>query len=247
MIFEGGDPSPDHLYSIDVTNGSVVSSPLFPAAGTQGNVREPQFDNTTETLYGVYQDTFSDYYLATIDPATGIHTQIGTSPVPGLIGTNQGMDTYDEIHHRYILLSSNTLYSIDAQTGNTISSLPITSQSTGSLINICFNNANDTLYGLMLDNTSQLFFLVWIDTATGYATHIGNGTNLAAGNGGGAIDQANRRYIYSYSSQSGGYYVSVMSLDSGNVLFNNQIMLDSLDNVHSVKYDNVKQKLFAIH
>lgn len=244
MIFPGGDPIPDHLYSVDVTNGNVISSPAYPVTGDQ-TLSEPKFDNATGTLYGMHHDNLtSSFYLASINPVTGAYTQIGTA-ITGLGGMSQGMTTYDEINHRYIVLSSGTIFSIDAQTG-TFTTATLGMQTGDGMINICYHNGNDTLYGLMYENTSQLFFLVWIDQSTGVVTQIGNGTTSANGNGGATIDEANRRFIFSYADQNG-YHLSVMDLDNGSILFNNDISLDIDDNFHSVTYDNTRHKLFAIH
>lgn len=246
LIFPGGTPTPNRLYSIDVTNGSVVSNPVFPAVGGPSAVSEPQFDNTNSTLYGLYYNTgTSAYHLVTINPVTGMHTQVGTTAIAGLNGLGQGMDTYDEIHHRYIVYSTNKLFLIDAQTGNAVNTT-VAMQPGDGIVQICYNNANDTLYALQYKASTQLYHLVWINPVTGTMTPAGSGTTLAAGNGSAAIDQAGRRFIYSYSNTSG-FYLAVMDMDNGAILANNQVSLAPQDNFVNLKYDNTRNQLFAIH
>lgn len=247
MLFQFGNPTPNRLFRVDVTNGNVLSNPLFPIVTAPNSVKEPQYDNSTQTLYGLYHDyNTSAYYLSTIDPATGLHSQVGTAAIAGIDGLYQGMDTYDEIDHQYILYASGKIFSIDVSTGNTVSDPPIGLNPGEALTNLSFNNANDTLYGLLRNNNSQVSFLVWIDQSTGTISPIGPGTNLAAGNGSSTIDCTNRHFIYHYSQQ-GLYYISVMDMNDGSVLYNNQVLLDNQDNIKSIKYDNVRQKLFALH
>jgi len=246
MIFQGGTISPDRLFTVDVSNGSVVTNPVFPASGGPGVIRAPQFDNTNGTLYGLHYDSLAAvFYLATIDPATGLFTPIGNNPIDGLIGTSQGMDTYDELHHKYLVYSLQYLFVVDAVSGNS-DSIRLALQPGDGLAHMCFHNGNDTLYALLYENSSQQFFLSWIDRVTGSITKIGAGTNLASGNGSATIDYTNRRYIFVYLDQ-GFTHLSVMDLDNGSVLFHNTISLAALDNVANLSYDNTRQALYAIH
>ena len=247
LIFQGGLNVPDHLYSMDVTNGTVVTSPLVPQIGSQNVVVESEMDNTTGIMYGIYREpSLNAFYLATVDPATGIYTAVGVNSIPGLTTFTQGMDTYDEIHHRYIIYTTNQFFSVDAQTGDLITFPTSNVVSPDYLMHIRYNNANDTLYGLLAESASQLYFLVWIDPATGVVTKIGNGSSLMAGTGSGTIDQSNRRYIFC-NYNLGGFYLYAMSLVTGDLIYNNLIPLDQGDNVGDMEYDNVRQKLFGIH
>lgn len=246
LIFQAGSISPDRLYSVNVSSGAMITNPFFPSSGGINAMRAPQYDNTTGVLYGLYYDTATTVFnLATINLSAGVHTLVGTNPITGLLGTTQGMDTYDENDHRYIVYSLNTLFFIDVQTGNS-NSVPLVIQSGDEIAHICYNNTNDTLYGLFYENSTQLYYPVWIDQSSGVITKIGAGTALAESNGSATIDEANGFYIYNYQNQSSAY-LSVLSLNTGNTIYNNKVVLDSFDNIANLKYDNVRQKLFAIH
>jgi hypothetical protein len=245
MIFQGGLPSPDHLYAVDAVTGTTANSPAFPVIFTSGSVSAPQFDNANGTLYCLNHLT-TGYYLATVDQVTGMHTPIGVDAVQSLAGLSLGTTTYDEINHRYILFYTNSLYTLNTVDGSTTYYVTMNLLPGDALACISYNNTNDTLYGLKYQSSSQLYFLVWIDPATGIITEMGSGAAIAAGNAGSTIDEANRRFIFSYSD-SIGYHLVVMDQVTGDVLFNNQVILEPQDNIINIEYDNAKQKLFGIH
>src|SRR6185312_5622388 len=147
-IFQGGNPLVDSLYSINVANGSIISNPYFSPSGT--GAREPKYDNTKDTLYGLYwNNSLSEFFLAWINPLTGLYTQIGTTPIAGLSGTSQGETAYDEVNHRYFALDNTQLFCIDATNGNLISNPILSSSPNGQLIHFWYDNSTNTLYGLM--------------------------------------------------------------------------------------------------
>jgi len=230
------------LYSINTSNGSIVFNPVI------GNISNFQYDNTSDTLYGLEQDNANNVKnFISIDPSTGNYTQIGNS-IPGS-GMFQGYDTYDEINNIYIFLDSPyILYSIDAITGNILSSPNLVLASGEVIANFTFDNSTGILYGLMLDSNLQEYFLVTINTTTGVITKI-NTTGLTSdiGSGSSAIDETNQYYICLYS-EGGYYYVTTLSLATGSLVYHAMMHpFNSMDNFFSLEYDNVQNKLYSIH
>ena len=230
------------LYSINTSNGSIVFNPVI------GNISNFQYDNTSDTLYGLEQDNANNVKnFISIDPSTGNYTQIGNS-IPGS-GMCQGYDTYDEINNIYIFLDSPyILYSIDAVTGNILSSPNLVLASGEALVNFAFDNSTGILYGLLLDNNLQEYFLITINTTTGIITKINSaGLTSVLGSGSSAIDETNQYYICLYSD-GGYYYVTTLSLATGNIVYHATMHpFNSMDNFISLKYDNVQNKLYSIH
>lgn len=237
FIFPSSQPT-QSIFSIDVSNGSTISNPVFT------NLNEFQFDNSASTLYCFYQSGGQKTF-ASVDPATAIPTMIGTPMTAGLF---QGFSTYDQNNHRYIFVDPPAfITTINAATGAVLTSPPIVFSSNATLVHMCYNNANDTLYGYFRDNNSSLFYLAWIDQLTGVATSLGQGTNVGSGMGCSAIDEANRQYIFLHNDPSG-YFVVSVDITSGSIISNVQITTpDPLDNFYSLDYDNSQGKLYAIH
>ena len=207
------------LYSIDVSNGSIVNNPII------NNIKTFEFDNVSNILYGLEPDNGNSVknFIA-INTVTGAYTQIGNS-LPGSSTFSGGFSTFNKTNHIYIFLAPpNILYSINAANGSVISN-PSLSLATGeNIVNFSFDNSSGILYGLLQDNTVQKFFLVTINTTTGINTRIGSGTTLGYGNGSSTIDEANQQYIYMYSN-SGGYAITTLDISTGNVIYNNFINL----------------------
>lgn len=227
------------LYSIDVTNDSTVHSPLI------NNIFYFQFDNATGTLYGLEQDNANNQKnFISIDPASGVYTPLG-SPVPGSSLFSGAFSAYDKLNHVYYFLDPpNRLYSIDALTGNVLANPPLVLAPGENIYH--FASSSGTLYGLLHDNSIATFFLVTIDPLTGTITRIGPGTISGTGTGSSAIDEASHQYIYLYSG-SGYYGIITMDLVTGAMIYCNTIPLALNDNVFSLQYDNVNQKLYSIH
>ncbi len=244
-IFQGGASLVDHLYSIDVTNGSIISNPYFAPSGS--SVREPKYDNIKDTLYGLYwNSSLSQFFLASINPTTGIYAQVGTIPILGLGGISQGSTAYDEINHRYFALQNNQLFSIEASNGNLISNSTLNLLPGEQLLHFCYNNSANILNGLLQNSNTQICYLVSINTTTGVITKIGNGNFLGAGGGSSSIDKINQRYIYIYTTGGSNYYITTLDISTGNVIANKSIPLSTGDNIHSIAFDNIKNKLYGI-
>jgi hypothetical protein len=245
-IFQTSPAGPDHLYSVNVTTGSIISNPPF----TNADGAEFEFDNAAGTLYGLFFDQ-TNYYLETIDLATGGHNNVSSVGIPNM-GICQGFSTFDEINHQYLLASDNRLLSIDATTG-LISSNAALSLLAGELLvcgSLSFDNSTGILYGLLWDqNITGKYFLVSINSTSGAITKIGSGTILLEQGGSSAIDKAHQQYVYLYASQlAGAYEIATLDIPTGNVVYNVVVApFINIDNFYGLEYDNVRNKLCGIH
>jgi hypothetical protein len=233
------------LYSIDVSNGSIISNPII------GNISSFQFDNASNILYGLEQDNANNVKnFISINPVTGTYSQIGNS-LPNSSMFSGGYSTFNKINHTYIFLDfPNILYSINATNGNIILNPNLILASGESIVNFAFDNSANILYGLLQDynNGNPIYFLVTIDPITGTNTRIGSGTNFGIGGGSSAVDEINQQYIYLYHNGIGGFEITTLDISTGNVIYHSLINpISGSDNVYSLKYDNNQGKLYSIH
>src|SRR5580704_4423936 len=100
FFFLGGvsTAGPWQLYAINAVSGSTISSPLCPPGGPNaGQVVGLQYDDATDTLYGLYLTAGSATLLVWIDPATGIpHTISNLTNFSGYYEST--FDTRDNIY-----------------------------------------------------------------------------------------------------------------------------------------------------
>ncbi|MFT3912158.1 MAG: T9SS type A sorting domain-containing protein [Ferruginibacter sp.] len=162
-IFKGEDINGNkYLYTIDAATGSIISSPAFPVVSDPfDNVIELQIDNSTNKLYGLHWDySESREYLVLIDNTTGSFTKIDSLPGVRSIAVTPHYTTFDAINHRFIFKGSDAmgqgrLYSVDVTTGSIVSSplFPVLTDILDNVIELQFDNATGTLYGLHWDAT----------------------------------------------------------------------------------------------
>jgi hypothetical protein len=209
FIFPSAD-NPTRLYSINVSNDSVINNPVY-----SNLLVEFEYSNSLYTLYGLFKDNINDVkYFASINPTTGTYTQIGDA-IPSS-GTYQGKSTFDQINNRYIFIDgSNEIFSIDANTGNVISNPLLVLASDEQLLNISYDDSTNILYGIILDNIINKHYLVSINTNSGIITKIGNGATFG-NNGSSTIDQINQQFIYLYYNSNGLYAIATIDIMTGN-------------------------------
>jgi len=232
-------PSSNQICSVNATNNAIINNPAY-----NNLLVEFEYSNLLDKLYGLLKDNTNNVKnFVSINQISGLPTIIGAS-IP-TSATYQGISAFAQIHSRYIFLDpSKKIFSIDATNGNVISNPSLVLLAGEQLLNIAFNDSTNTLYGILIDN-SNLYYLVSIDISTGVITKIGTGTTFGA-SGSSAIDQINQQFLYLYND--GTYKIATIDIATGNVMHNNPITpLNGLDNVFSLKYDNIQQKIYAIH
>jgi len=157
-IFTGGDNSGNtHLYSVDANTGNIITNPSFPVLSNPSDaLLGLQYDNTSNIIYAMHWiNSESREYLISVNPATGTFATIDSIPGVKSIITIPHYFTYDEIHHHYFFRGGDNsgnyhLYSVDANTGNIISSplFPVLTDSSDNLIELQFDNSSGILYAL---------------------------------------------------------------------------------------------------
>jgi hypothetical protein len=119
-----------HLQALDLYNGTIFSSSTFsfPNGGQY-------FDNFTyncadATMYGLIRNTTSTTMtFGKVDPATGVVTQIGSSPLNVYGFTVNGSSTIDPTTGTYYFVSTMggvTIYGISLQTGQITQTISVT-------------------------------------------------------------------------------------------------------------------------
>ena len=90
----------DRLFSIDVTNDSILHNPVF----NTNNVTEIEYGNSFNTLYGLYRDQPNNFnYLVSINPITGNFNTIG-NPISVAGGMFQGFSAFNQNNNIYTIV-----------------------------------------------------------------------------------------------------------------------------------------------
>ncbi len=176
-------------------------------------------------------------YLATVDPVTGVVTNISTSSLSEMINlTGAALNPYNELFH---YVAATTMVNVDLNTGNVVDSAFMFDPLGDSYFdNFRFNNSDSALYGLAraiaYDTVTMTYtnemFLATVSTATGEITRIsptsiGEGFALA----GSAIDPHLMVFYYSTGTElvgldmyTGGVYsIAPITLDADDRYFDN--------------------------
>lgn len=167
--------APWKLITLDANNGSVISQPVIASNLNPGNtVFGLEYDNTTDTLYGLYRDGSNVFHFSWIDPATGdVHLK---NSLPSITCFSPWSTTYDSNHHRYLFqgcLSSYTeLVVIDAWTG-VITHANFFSVSIFAAA-MEYNNTDNRLYCVASSNQWQFPQFDSVEVTTGIQHNIAN-------------------------------------------------------------------------
>ena len=168
------------------------------------------FSQLGNTMYGLARTTNpAAVYIATMDPVTGIATNIGQTSISSSINlTGAALNPYN---NRFCFIGDNGLKSIDLSTGQLTNTATINNPNgTGYFDLFRFNTSDSLMYGLSRRNitnpqTGQVtgtMYLATIDELTGTVTEIspssiGQGFALS----GSAIDPHQMVFYYSNGSQ----------------------------------------------
>jgi hypothetical protein len=112
------------LYSIDLSNGSVIANPNFPPAAINGNVNELQINPITGELFALHWDSnLSTEFLVSIDPNTGAVTKIDS--ISNVDYIQSGFSALDAQSGVFYFIGQDasfngSLYSIDLSNGSVI-------------------------------------------------------------------------------------------------------------------------------
>lgn len=168
------------------------------------------FSQLGNTMYGLARTTNPPgVYIATMNPVTGIATNIGQASVSSSINlTGAALNPYS---NQFCFFGDNGLKSIDLSTGLITSTATINNPNgTGNFNLFRFNTSDSLMYGLSNRNitnpqTGQVtgaMYLATIDAITGTITEISD-TSIGQGfaYSGSAIDPHQMVFYYSSGSQ----------------------------------------------
>ena len=140
--------------------------------------------------------------LVIVDPPTGTVTPVGDAI--GTMGVSAGVSAFDAGNNRYFVSAAGRLFTIDTSAG-TVSDVRFPSASTVSFLpgisgvsSMEYDPIQDRMFGIALDSSTGVNFLVEVDPTTGDIGLIGGGlgtTGVSAGVS--ALDPANNEYFVS--------------------------------------------------
>lgn len=205
---------------------NAISNPIAPSYFD--NYR---FNTSDSTIYGLARRSTStgigqvngELYLATIDPNTGVITQIS----PQSVGQMYAVQGCAINPHEMVYYYSNQgkIIGLDLYNGQVYSEQTITFPEGGLYFdNYTYNCADTSIYGIIRATTTVPIecYLGKIDPQTGVATRVSQQPlpyNSYTINGSSTIDPINGVYYFSGLSPQGGYAVVGVSVTTGLVVF----------------------------
>lgn len=163
------------------------------------------FSQINNNIYGIARNP-SALYLATVNTATGVSTNIGTQSIGTILSIGgAALNPYADTYHYF---GVNTIETVDIETGALVSSVPINNPLGQSYFDFPqFNNSDSTIYGLsrrayydsLLMSYVGEVHLSSIDPASGLITQISN-NSVGQGilmNAGSVLDPYQMIYYYS--------------------------------------------------
>jgi hypothetical protein len=205
---------------------NTLSNPIAPSYFD--NYR---FNTSDSTIYGLARRSTStgigqvngELYLATIDPNTGVITQIS----PQSVGQMYAVQGCAINPHEMVYYYSNQgkIIGLDLYNGQVYSQQTITFPEGGLYFdNYTYNCADTSIYGIIRATTTIPIqcYLGKIDPQTGVATRVSQQPlpyNSYTINGSSTIDPINGVYYFSGLLPQGGYAVVGVSVTTGLVVF----------------------------
>jgi hypothetical protein len=205
---------------------NAMSNPIAPSYFD--NYR---FNTSDSTIYGLARRSTStglgqvngELYLATIDPATGVITQISPQSVGQMYAVQGSAINPHEMVYYYS--NQGKIIGLDLYNGQVYSEQTITFPEGGLFFdNYTYNCADTTIYGLIRTSTTipNVPYLGKIDPQTGVVTRVSQQPlpyNSYTINGSSTIDPDNGVYYFSALLPQGGYAVAGVSVTTGLVVF----------------------------
>ena len=248
-IFVG---SPDNvtwsLYSLDAKSGQIITKAPYAAFANGSNLIELQFGNSTNMLYGLHWDNTANLeYLVTIDLATGAYHSICS--LSEVTGVNSHSTAFDDDHNLFMFIGSDTngnlnLYSVSVLTG-----VIVTKSNVGNLSCIQYDNTGNNLYGLY--NESGNWYFVLVNSMTGTIIKLSALTDVQGIISEGAtLDEKKHQFKFVANDLTSAAFLYTIDALTGNIKYKVPANLTNNaneDNVISYRYDNVNDKLCALH
>ena len=229
------------IFTVDTADGSATSQEL--GFGTDSTVVGIWYDDSNETLYGLFQTgtSLDDRRLAVIDPSDGtVSFLAGTISAP--IYTVGGIAAGSGSLGKFYFLGSTggipgSIYSVDTSTG-AATSAALSGVNYNAVASLEFDQLEGELYALVFEGAERR--LATIDPDTGAATSIGDttvaggGVHIATYTGVATLDPTGNQFLFvgRYNGGSGNVWalfavdtetgdttysdIDVTDIDSGN-------------------------------
>jgi type IX secretion system substrate protein len=201
----GIDNGQTRYYTIDASNGMVVSNPVL-----NDNLVGIEYNCNDSILYSL-REVSNSYDLVSLDPITGIVTSI--APITNITGYVTGTFAIDYINSHYIFVAFNngslTLRAYDLYSGIKVYDNPFTDNLTGYR----YSCSDSALYGLWENNNQYL--LERITPSNG--TH--NTVNILGGVVAGIIAESssiNQQGVYTYRGFDATNAIALINIDVSN-------------------------------
>lgn len=147
------------IYTVDINNGAILSSPTLTAS-----ITELQYDKVSGNYYALEQADVT--YLVNVNTTSGLVTRIDS--ISGVNNISTSSSTYDYNNNLFVFVGDNIIYSIDVSTGATISN-PILSS---FIHELQLDMSTGTYYGIEHNETNNTYYLVNVNPNTGTVTQI---------------------------------------------------------------------------
>jgi hypothetical protein len=152
------------------------------------------------TLFGLRNPGDGGRQVITIDPATAAVTPLSASVDPPN-GTPSGVVALDAGGNRFFFVGtpnaevSMRIYTVDTQTGTVLGNPSLT---TGSILGLEYDEAEDVLYALLTPTATGTKQVVILDTGTGATTAVSGSLAAAIGMPSGAttLDPSGNRFFF---------------------------------------------------
>jgi hypothetical protein len=202
LVGTTGSESDQRVWTLDLQTGTTLSNPTI-----AGSASMPFFglewDAGEGVLYGLRNPGDGGKQLATIDPATGAATSVGTSihPSPIGLGVTGGANTLDAAGNRFFFVGLRLddfqphLFVVNTSSGAFLDPL-IPAGDVNPVSGLEWDAAEGVLYAVRNPGAGARQ-LITLDTTTAAITPLGAGTGVSTGTSSGvtALDEAGNRFF----------------------------------------------------
>jgi hypothetical protein len=236
FVFVGYDKFYTKIYTIDINNGVIISSPSLSA-----QVEELCYDQLSGNYYAIEKEDTStggsfppqnyQYHIASINSSTGVVTRIKT--IDGVSGVSLNNSTYNHLTQEYTFISDNNkIYTLDVSSGNVISEKSLLH----SIIELQLNLKTGSYFGIHHDDIGNANYLATINPSNGsvnlFFSSIGI-NNFQTGTS--TIDTLNERFSVVDNNNK----LTHIDLYSANI--NSNTLLSSFVYHHCIKIESATE------
>jgi len=258
-IFKGENfDGTNYLYSIDAITGDIVYNPSYPEFDNEfDNLGTFNMDRNNSILYALHwNDAEQTEYFVTVDRINGTFNII--SEIENIIGISIFPDyrAFNEDLNHFTFggadsFGNTSIYTLDAATGNVVASPAFpTLDYLDNITALQYDRQTQTYYAIHWDNSEQTEYLVSfnpLDATFQVLYPIPGVMYISTSPNYFAFNENLGHYIFRGGDADQLLYS--VNVNTGEVVSNPifPVLDDPLDNVIELQYDNVGDKLYALH